>query len=69
MLEPRLPTLACLLLLETDTEAEAAVADAGVVAVAEGRTQGRAGIDPGAAPIDTAGSRSTDIERIGLGTR
>ena len=36
MLEPRLPTLACLLLLETDTEAYVAVADAGVEVVAVG---------------------------------
>ena len=56
MLDPTLPTLACLLLLETDTEAIAAVAVAGVVVVAVGRTQVRTGIVPGAAPKDTGGA-------------
>ena len=68
MLEPSLPTLACLLLLETDTEADVVGAEAGVVAVAEGRTQGRAGIVPGAAPMDTAGGRSRTL-RISLCSR
>ena len=68
MLEPRLPSLA-LLLLETDTEATAAEAVAGDAVVAVGRTQGRTAIDPRAAPNDTAGARCADIERIGLSTR
>ena len=58
-----------LLLLETDTEADKAEAVAGVEVEAAGRTQARAAIDPGAAPIDTEGARSADIERISLGTR
>ena len=56
MLEPRPPTLACLLLLETDTEANVVVAGAGGGVVAGGRTQVRTGIDPGAAPKDTGGA-------------
>ena len=68
MLEPRLPSLA-LLLLETDTEANADVTATGVVAGAVGRTQVRTSRVPGAAPIDTGGARSADIKRIGLGTR
>ena len=68
MLEPRLPSLA-LLLLETDTEANGAVAVAGGVVAAGGRTQVRTSKVPGAAPIDTDGARCADIERIGLGTR
>ena len=55
MLEPRLPSLA-LLLLETDTEADAVAAGTGVVAEAVGRTQARTGIEPGAAPKDTVGA-------------
>jgi len=58
-----------LLLLETDTDADVAVAVAGVVEVTGGRTQVRTEIAPGAAPTDTAGARSADIERIGLSTR
>ena len=42
---------------EADTEADVVVAVAGVVVVAVGRTQVRAGIVPGAAPIDTVGAR------------
>ena len=68
MLEPRLPSLA-LLLLETDTEAEVAVAGTGVEVDAASRTQVRTAIDPRAAPMDTGGARSADIKRIGLGTR
>ena len=41
MLEPRLPTLACLLLLETDTEANVVEAAAGDAEVTVGRTQVR----------------------------
>ena len=64
MLEPRLPTLACLLLLETDTEANGVVAVTGVAAAAVGRTQVRTGIAPGAAPNDTVGAiaRPTRID-------
>ena len=58
-----------LLLLETDTEANGVVAVTGGVVVAGGRTQVRTGIAPGAAPKDTEGARSAEIERIGLGTR
>jgi hypothetical protein len=55
MLEPIPPTLARLLLLETDTEANVVEAAAGIAA-AVGRTQVRTGKVPGAAPIDTAGA-------------
>ena len=55
MLEPRLPTLSYLLLLETDTEANVDAAVAGAVE-AVGRTQVRAAIAPGTASRDTAGA-------------
>ena len=58
-----------LLLLETDTEANVAEANAGAAAEAVGRTQARPSIVPGAAPKATVGARGADIERIGLGTR
>ena len=58
-----------LLLLETDTEANADAAVAGVDVAAGGRTQVRTRTIPGAAPKDTDGARGADIERIGLGTR
>ena len=58
-----------LLLLETDTEANAADAVAGAAVATVGRTQGRTAKVPRAAPKDTAGARCAGIERIGLGTR
>ena len=58
-----------LLLLETDTEANVVLAVPGEVEGAVGRTQVRTGPVPGAAPKDTVGARSADIERIGLSTR
>ena len=56
MLEPRLPSLA-LLLLETDTEATVVSAVTWGGVAAEGRTQARTGRVPGAAPSDTGGAR------------
>ena len=56
MLEPRLPTLARLLLLETDTEANVVVAGAGAAVVAAGRTQARTSSVRGTAPSDTVGA-------------
>ena len=46
MLDPTLPTLACLLLLETDTEANVAAAVAGAAVATVGRTQDRTAIVP-----------------------
>ena len=66
MLEPRLPSLA-LLLLETDTEANAGEAVAGVAVAAEGRTQDRTGLGPGAAPTNTVGIGIAKTGRVDNG--